>query len=194
MRSLRDLTPDTITCTDSNLNIFKATTRDLTFTVRQPRKHHTRAHKQAWRKLSQDTVQHYKRKYEPDKLYDSKYRCNLPPYRGEVPGWIPLIMLLDGEIVGFGDMFFKYGEEYLVHRLEDDEVGCSMSLCVLDKYQGMGVGSYYSYLSVFIARHFKADWALGYTQYHGGMFNIRMREGWEHVGRRGGWAVIQKRL
>lgn len=191
---IRHLEPEEVTCVNPMLNVFKAYTGDFTFTVKQPRSTDYNDHWRAWRKLSDYTLLRYKRKYVDEKHYDSKYRCNLPIYKGEVPGWLPLVMVIQGNIVGFGDMMFKHGTEYMIHDVGDDEVGCSMNLCVLDKYQGMGVGSYYGHLSIFIARFFGADYALGYTPFKKGMFHIRMKDDWEYVERRGDWAVIQKRL
>lgn len=69
-----------------------------------------------------------------------------------------------------------------------------MNLCVIDKYQGLGIGSYYANISMFIAKHFGADYALGFTPIEKGMFNIRMKDRWEFLGRYGDHAIIRKRL
>ena len=195
MKNIRNLVPDTVTVNDSALNIFAARTDDFMFTVRQPRKRDSSEHRKAWKGLSNYTLRRYMRQqYVGSEIYDSKWRCRQPLYRGEVPGFLPLIMEVDDRIVGFGDMMFRRGKELYYHGLEDDEVGCSMNLCVLDKYQGLGIGSYYGHISVYIAKHFGADYALGYTPTKKGMFNIRMKNGWEFMGNRGGNAIIRKRL
>ena len=195
MRSIRNLTPETIEIKDSVLNVFEARTGDFVFTVRQPRRADSSSHRRAWKQLSRRTLTRYMRQqYMDSEIYDSKWRCKQPLYNGEVPGFVSFIMVIDGRIVGFSDMMFKYGTDYNFHQLKEDEVGCSMNLCVIDKYQGLGIGSYYGHISVFIAKHFKADYALGFTPIKKGMFNIRMKDHWEHLGRYGDHAVIRKKL
>lgn len=195
MRNIRNLAPETVKTEDAVLNVFKAETGDFAFFVRQPRRKDSSRHRKAWKQLSRRTLRRYMRQqYVDSEIYDSKWRCRQPLYRGEAPGFLPLIMVIDGRIVGFGDMMFRYGTEFNFHQLEGAEVGCSMNLCVVDKYQGLGIGSYYGCISVFIAKHFGADYALGYTPIKHGMFNIRMKEGWEYLKNRGGYAVIRKRL
>ena len=195
VQNLRGLEVEETGCSDPVLNVFYGKTGDFVFCGRQPRKLDSSAHRLAWRGLSDRTFDQYRRAYVEPHYYDSKYRCGYPLYRGEVPGWVPLIMEGDGKIVGFSDMFFKYGSEYQSHQIADNEIGCSMNLCVIDRYQGLGVGSYYANISVCIAKHFGADWALGSTKIDQGMYHIRIRDDWETVAKtRDGYAIIRKRL
>lgn len=195
MRNIRNLTPEKVYVKDDTLNVFEAKTGDFAFVTRQPRKSDSSNHRKAWKQLSRRTLRRYMRQqYVDGEIYDSKWRCKQPLYRSEVPGFLPLIMEIDGRIVGFGDMMFRFGTEFNFHQLKDDEVGCSMNLCVIDKYQELGIGSYYGYISMFIAKHHGADYALGYTPIEKGMFNIRVKEGWEYLEKRGDYAVIRKRL
>ena len=179
---------------DEKTNRFYGKGVGVLFEVRQPRKKDEREHRRLWKKLSPYTFNRYRRYYVDQQIYDPKYRCRLPLYRGEIPGFVPFIMVIDDKIVGFSDMMFKYGRDLWLHKLEDDEVGCSMNLCVLDRYQGLGIGSFYANISVFIAKHFGADYALGYTPTEKGMMNIRLKDGWEYMGVHRKHAVIRKRL
>lgn len=195
MRTLKGTAPETITCIDHIRNVFEAKTGDFTMIARQPRRADTRNHKKAWNQLSSYTLGHYKRRTLGDWFYDSKMRCSLPLYRGEVPGFVPLIIEIDDRIVGFGDMMFMMGDHFLRHGVPSDKVGASNSLCVLDKYHGLGIASYYSGVTTFIAEALGADYAIGFTRTKGGMYNIRMREGWETVEiLNNGYAVIKLRL
>lgn len=200
MRSLKGLTVDEIACVDKARNIYEGRNHetDFTFTVRQPNKLDTRKHKKAWNMLSPESVKLYTRQYGPEKYYDSKYRCTRPKYQGGTgweDGFFPVVMEVEGKIVGFGDMMFMYGDSYLNHDIPPGDIGCSMNLCVVDKYHGLGVGTYYSYISTYIAKHLGAQWALGFTKLNGAMWHMRQRQGWELVKvYHGVDAVIRKRL
>lgn len=199
MKTIKGLTVDEIVVVDKVRNIFEGRNHDtgFVFTVRQPNKLDTRNHKKAWRRLSLDTLRLYVRQYCPKKFYDSKYRCTRPRFRGgvgEEDGFLPLIMEIDDKIVGFGDFMFMKGTHYKTHDIPDEDVGCSMNLCVIDKYHGLGIGTYYSFISTYIAKYFKADWTVGFTLRQGGMVNIRARQGWETVKLYGKYAAIRKRL
>ena len=194
MKSLRGVPVEETGILDYDRNVFFGRSGKFLFEARQPRKGDSTKHRKAWKNVSQDTQKQYRRLTEDPIIYDSKWRCRQPLYKGAIPGFIPLIMVVDDKIVGFADMMFKYGTEYKFHNLVDDEVGCSMNLCVLDKYQGMGYGSFYSHISVLIAKHFKADYALGYTRFKKGMYHIRQKQGWELVSRQGEYAIIRKKL
>jgi len=194
VRNLRGLTVEEVGVLDRERNRFFGRSGDFIFEARQPRKKDSTDHRKVWKKLSPYTKERYRRLYEDPSIYDPKWRCRLPLYRGAIPGFIPLIMVVDDKIVGVADMMFKYGTDYKLHNIADDEVGCSMNLCVLDSLQGMGYGSFYGHISVFIAKHFRADWALGNTPYKKGMYHTRMRTGWEHIGRYRDNALIRLKL
>jgi len=195
VKTLKGTMPETIECVDSLRNVFEAKTGAFTFIVKQPRRADIRRHKKAWNQLSENTLVHYKRKILSEVFYDSKTRCLLSYYRGEVPGFMPVIMEIDNRIVGFGDMMFMSGDHFIRHDIPPDTVGASMNLCVLDKYQGLGIGSFYSPISTYIAKSLGADYTIGFTRTKGGTYNMRMREGWETVEiLNNGYAVLKKRL
>ena len=197
MRTLKGLTVDEIACVDKNLNIFEGRNHaeNFTFTVKQPGRLDLREHKKAWKRLSPETIKLYTRQYGPEKYYDSKYRCTQPKFQPGDEGFVPLIMVIDGKIVGFGDFMIQYGDNYQLHDIPHEDKGASMNLCVLDKYHGLGIGTFYSFMSVYIAKYFEADWALGFTPFTGAMYKMRMQQGWDVVKAYGsGYAVIRKRL
>lgn len=200
MRNLKGLTVDEVAVVNKKLNIFEGRNHEtgFVFTVKQPGRLDLRNHKKAWKQLSPETIKLYTRQYGPEKYYDSKHRCTLPKYRegtGWENGFLPLIMVIDGKIVGFGDFMFMYGDHYKSHDIPEEDIGCSMNLCVIDKYHGLGIGTFYSFMSVYIAKYFGAQWALGYTKLKGEMWHMRSKQGWELVkAYRNGYAVIRKRL
>jgi len=194
MRNIRGLIVEEVGVKDEKLNIFYGKSGDFEFVVRQPRKADSSEHRKSWKELSPYSLQRYKRKYVDPVIYDPKYRCNLPLYRGEVPGFLPLIMVVDGRIVGFADQMFKKGSEFFYHKIGEGEIGCSNALCIPDKYQGLGIGTFFAPISEYIASYFKADWILGNSPHKKGMVNIRARDGWETVGQLGGNAIIRKKL
>ncbi len=197
MKTIRGLSVDRVECVDRTRNVFHGVDEDtgFIFTVKQPSRMDTREHKKAWNQLTENTVNHYKRLNLDDEYYDSKYRCSLPKFQPSQHGFLPLVMIIDGNIVGFADMLFYKGDEYMLHDIPLDDVGCSMNLCVLDSYQGLGIGYYYSVMSVKIAKHFKADWALGFTERDGAMWRLRKKQGWTLVGYyQGNYVVIKKQL
>ena len=194
MRNLRGLTVEEVGVLDIERNIFFGRSGEFIFKVMQPRKKHASEHRRVWKKLKPYTKELYRRLYEDPIIYDSKWRCRLPLYRGDVPGFIPLIMVVDKKIVGVSDIMFKYGSEFKLYDIPEKDVGCNMNLCVLDSLQGMGVGSFYSNISTFIAKHFKSDWVLGSTKFKKGMYHIRMKQGWDLHSRNREYARIRKKL
>lgn len=112
-----------------------------------------------------------------------KYRCQLPLYRGWVPGWLPLIMEVDNTIVAFVDIFFKFGSEFSRFNIEPTDTAMNASIGVLDKYQGLGYGTAYSYLTDCIGRYYNIDFILGGTYFKDGMYGIRAKDGWEVIRR-----------
>jgi len=191
MRSFHNLPPRFIEIKDEALNIYQVSNGDNVMEVRQPRRSDSGKYRIAWRGLSNETILAYKRKYCDWSTYEPKYRVNQPLYHGEIPGFMPIIMEVDGKIVGFADLMFNLGKHFPYHKIPESDIGASIALCIIDKYQGLGFGSYFAEASQLIARHKGAQWALGYTKMTGGMYNIRNRQGWETVSTSGGYAVIK---
>jgi len=191
MRSFKGLLPRCIEIRDADLNIYQVRNEGNLMIVRQPRRSDSGRYRLAWREVSDETKRLYKRANVNWDNYEPKYRVNLPLYRGGVPGVIFLIMEVGGKIVGFADLMFNLGKHFPYHKIPESDIGASIALCIIDKYQGLGFGSYFAEASQLIARHKGAQWTLGYTKMTNGMYNIRNRQGWETVSTSGGYAVIK---
>lgn len=183
MRTIRGQTIADKTVTDDILNIFTATLTDGRKAVfRQPRKWDTHEQRVAYKKISEENWRRYRRvNIEEQWLYDMKKRCQAPLYDGDFPGVLPLTIEVDGEVVGFCDIFFKYGREFPRFKVEDDEKCANGSIIALDKYHGHGIGYLYSEMSNFISKHFGCKTILGRTFVSKGMRDIRRKDGWEIV-------------
>ncbi len=196
MRTMRDTTPMKIGCHDPMRNIFYINLSDgRDFVMYQPRKKDRGGQKKAWKQISDDNKRRYRRaNYMDVGLYDMNERCKFPLYKGEVPGMMPLSVEVDERIVGFCDFFFRYGEDFPNFNVDpEDKIG-NASIVALDKYQGIGVGHYFSLLTEFIARHYECQWILGVTFPTGGTWRIRRKHGWETIGRQGKIIYHRKRL
>ena len=188
------------------LNVYYAANRyaGLELIVKQPRKEDSGRLRVAWKDASEKSMIQYRRRYVPPSLYDPKFRCSLPLYHGAVPGWLPTVMMVDGKdvdgkgyngkIVGFGDIVFQFGHDLKQYQIGDEEIGASGNLCILDKHQGLGIGTWYGEISSFIAASFGANWMIGMVQRDGGFLNSRLNQGFVKVGTRGNYTIIKKRL
>jgi GNAT superfamily N-acetyltransferase len=195
MNNLRGVIPEFVECVNPNLNIFCARAGTQDVLMRQPRRNDMGKQRVAFRDVSKDAWGRYKRRNVSPELYDLNYRCKLPLYRGEVPGWLPLIMEVDKEIVAFADMFFKSGDsEFRKYGIAVGDVACNGSIVVIDRYQGQGLGTYYSYLTDCIGKYFKMDFILGTTFQKDGMYHIRVKDGWEVTRLYNGLVDHRKRL
>ena len=194
-RTLRGTTITESGCLDPNLNIFYSKSSDgRTYTMRQPRKQDAGAHRKAWRKVNPTNKHRFKRTTHPPWLYDINQRSRQPLYRGEVPGEMPLIVELEGKVVGFSDAFFRDGAHFSRYEVPPEDVCTNMYLTTLDGLQGMGIGTYYAKTSNAIARHFGCQWILGETYKDGGLHRIRMKDGWETLSVSNKFALHRKRL
>ena len=188
------------------LNVYYAVNRyaNLELIVKQPRKEDSGRLRVAWKDASEKSMVQYRRRYVSPNLYDPKFRCSLPLYHGAVPGWLPTIMTADdkivdnkmvgGKIVGFGDIMFQFGRDLKQYQIGDEEIAASGNLCILDKYQGLGIGTWYGEISSFIAASFGANWMIGMVQREGGFLNSRLNQGFVKVGNVGKYTTIKKRL
>lgn len=201
MKSFKGLKPEVVECVDSKLNAFSGRSGDRELVVRQPRERDSGKLRLAWKSLSPKTIIQYKRKQlEDTDLYDMKWRCRQPLYTGTIPGLVTFIMIAEEKIVGLADFMIRFGADFPRHQIPLDEVGCSMNLCVLDQYQGLGIGGFYSAMNEAMAKHYGAQWMIGNCRMDEAMYHLRTAQGWETVstGRSGpkepSYAVIKKRI
>ena len=195
MKSFKGQKPTEVGILNPSLNVFYASGPALTLIVKQPREGDSGKLRTAWRHISEDSMRNYRRKHAIPDLYDPKYRCSRPLYSGTVPGWMPTIMVAGGKIVGVGDLMFVRGSQVDRHyQIPPDDAVASGNLCVLDKYQGIGVGSWYGEVSSYAAAHFGANWIVGYASTSGGFIDSRLNQGFEEMGTIGGYAFIRKPL
>jgi len=195
LRTLRNTSIVESGCLDPTLNIFYSKSSDgRMYVMRQPRRADIKEHRKAWKKVNPDNKHRFKRATHPPWLYNVKQRSRRPLYRGEVPGEMPLIVEVDGEVVGFSDAFFRYGEHFKRYEVPPDDVCSNFYLTALDGLQGMGIGTYYAKTSNAAARHFGCQWILGETYRAGGLHRIRQRDGWETLSVSDKFALHRKRL
>jgi hypothetical protein len=194
MKSIKGITPSFTTCVNPSLNIFVSRFGKTEVQLRQPRRKDSGRSRLAWADLSEKSKRRYRRANVDPQLYDMKWRCNLPLYRGAVPGWLPLVMEVDSTIVGFVDIMFKYGIDFQKFNILPTEKACAASIGILDRYQGLGFGMAFSYLSDEIGRHFNMDFICGTTFIKDGMYHTRIRDNWEVIREYNGMVDHRKRL
>jgi len=195
MRSLRgDVTESG--CRNPELNVFYCISNGGEFNMRQPRPGDEEQQKNAWGELGEEAQKRFMRRDVDPKIYDMSLRCNRSVYKGKLPGWMPLSMEVDGEVVGLADIRFERGNSNFIRAYKIDmyDTACNASIGVIPKYQGMGIGSCYSVVTDVIGRHFKMDWIAGSTYQNDGMFNIRKRDNWEVISTSNGMVHHRKRL
>jgi len=181
MKNFKGMKPEFVMAANDNLNIFVARVDGVDIILRQPRKKDSGKQRLAWADLSEASKKRYRRANVDKQLYDMNYRSKLPLYRGTVPGWVPMVMEVDDNIVAFVDIMFKFGVDFQKFLIKPEETAMACSIGVIDKYQGLGLGTMYSYLTDCIGRHFGIDWILGDTYLNNGMRNIRIKDDWELI-------------
>lgn len=197
MKTLKGLTIVGAGCENPSLNIFFSEYSDGSHIVfRQPRKPDSGRTRVARRDVGDANWSRYRRANVDQSIYDMNRRCRMPLYKGECPGVLPLIIEVDGGIVGFSDMFFNTGEYFKRFNVEPETRCCNGSIIALDKYQGLGIGTAYASTSNTIGRHYGCQYILGRTRIRDGMRSIRAKEDppWVIVGVDGEWVDHVKRL
>jgi len=196
MQSLRGTTIVESGVLKSDDNSFYSKSSDgRMFVMRQPNLKKYTKQRDAWKQISDENKKRYKRvNIDESWLYNMKQRCRQPLYRGEVPGVIPLTVEVDGEVVGFSDGFFRYGKDFERYDVESTDLCGNFSIIALDKFQGMGIGTYYAATSTAMCRHFGCQFILGQTYENGGMYQIRKKEGWQVISIENGFVVHKMRL
>jgi len=182
--NIKGKTVDEIGCLDDRLNAFYAKIGDSTFIVKQPRIDDLPQIKEALKLASEYTYLRF-----PSPIWKhAEGSCYLPLHERGTRGTLYLVMILDGNVVGFSH--HKYWP--LTEDIQEKEnfpipIGSicgNVELCVIDTYQRQGIGSIYAKVSEYIAKHNNAKFILGETFKEGGMLNIRVRDGWMNFGER----------
>ena len=169
-------------CVDPIMNIFRAYLSDgRQVTFRQPRRADVADQRRAWKKIAEHNRRRYRRVNVDQSIYDMNKRCKMSLYDGEFPGILPLTIEVDTEVVGFSDIFFKYGIAFPRFKVEPDDKCANANIVALDRFHGMGVGYMFSEMSDFIARHYGCKIILGRTFVKNGMRGIRGKDGWNIV-------------
>ena len=197
MRLLKGLTIVDAGCSDARLNVFYSEySNGQRIIFRQPRKADAGKQRLARRKISDKNWGRYRRMNVDQSIYDINTRCRVDLYKGEIPGFIPLSVEVDDDIVGFCDLFFNTGEYFKRFNVEPDARCCNGSIIALDKYQGMGIGTGYASTSNAIAKHYGCQYMVGRTFVKDGMRGIRAKENppWEIVWTDGKTVDHKKRL
>lgn len=104
------------------------------------------------------------------------------PYCGDILEKPSEDKLFRGTIVGFARQIYQKSQSpSLINYLFNipNQIVCENFVSMLDDYQGMGYGTAYGRISTYCASHMGADWIVGTTYMNHGMFNIRLKEGWE---------------
>jgi hypothetical protein len=91
-------------------------------------------------------------------------------------------MIVNNMVVGFGRHHYSLAKDFPVYKIPNpDDVIAECSLCILDEYQGKGLGSLYGQINKFICKSLGAQWLVGTTFTEKGMKGIRERDGFDIV-------------
>jgi hypothetical protein len=175
---------DEVGCLDAENNVFYAKIGDSTFIVKQPRAGDLPQIKEALKLASDYTYTRF-----PSWMWKhAEGICFFPLHKRGATGRLFLIMILDGNVVGFSH--HRYWQ--LTESIKETEnfpvsVGSlcgNVELCVFDTYQRQGIGSIYAKVSEYIVKHNGAKFIMGETFKEAGMLNIRLKDGWMNFGER----------
>jgi len=175
---------DEIGCLDDANNVFYAKIGDSTFIVKQPRIADLPQIKEAQKLASEYTYLRF-----PCWIWKhAEGVCYMPIHKQDTRNRLFLIMLLDGEIVGFSQQRYWYLTEEDKEREGFPVPAGSLcgvaNFCILDTYQRQGLGSIYAEVSEYIVKHNGAKLMIGETFKEGGALNIRLKDGWTNFGER----------
>lgn len=112
---------------------------------------------------------------------EPKTICDYPPFKRGNHGYLFVIMLIRGEVVGFGRHYYCLGKELPMYKTPPDDMVAECALCIADPYQGKGLGTLYGLINKVICKDLGAKWLLGTTYTRGGMMKIRQRDGFDIV-------------
>ena len=175
---------DKVGCLDEANNVFYAKIGDSTLIVKQPRIDDLPRIREGLKLASEYTYMRF-----PSWLWKhTQGVCYLRLHKRGAVGTLSLIMILDGEVVGFG----QHNYWHLTEAVAENEdfptpVGAlctNVDLCVFDTYQRQGIGTICSKVSEYIAKHNEASLIMGGTFKEGGMLNIWLKDGWMNFGER----------
>ena len=151
-------------------NAFFITADNITLFVRQPRPRDLQIMREGMAKIDRKSWAFYA---PYSSIWESlEQTVALPLFKRLSRNTLYMIMILDGEVVGFAS------HEYRGNGKGRHVIG---GLCISNPWRGRGVGSLYLKLSEYIAVVNGARVFHGQTRVVGGAYNIRMRDGWETV-------------
>lgn len=155
---------------DAADNSYFIVSDSITMFVRQPLQTDLEAMKEGMAKIDRKNWGWYA---PYSTIWDSlEQAANLPRFKRTSDGTLYMIMVIDGEVVGFSS------HKYLWQGEARNVTG---GLCVTDPWNNRGVGSLYLKLSEYIAVFNGAREFHGQTRVIGGTYNIRQRDGWETI-------------
>ena len=150
--------------------------------VRQPEPEDLHAVKDAERRCSKRTIKRFVMTGMPfKKLGDPPTICHYPPHTPGSTGYLFVVMWVNGNVVGFGRQFYHYGRDLKMYQTPDDDLVCECGLCIIDPYQGKGLGSLYAIINKLICKEMGAKWLVGTTYTKGGLMKIRHRDGFDII-------------
>lgn len=155
-----DLTENSYFIASNGVNLF----------VRQPCPRDLEPMKEAMAKIDRKNWA----RYAPySTIWESlEQTANLPLFKRTSHSTLYMIMIVDNEVIGFSSHKYQWQGE------ARNVIG---GLCITEHWRGRGIGSLYGKLSEYIAVINGARGFHGQTRVVGGMYNIRLRDGWETV-------------
>ena len=134
-------------------------------------------------KCSPRTIKRYTQVDMPTKKpTDPRTICDYPRFKRGDLGFLFLVMLIDGDVVGFGRHYYAPASELDMYGVDNpDSILAECSLCIADPYQGKGLGTLYGLINKAVCRDLGAEYLVGTTYTRGGMMKIRQRDGFDIV-------------
>jgi len=162
--------------------IFSGRCGSVEMIVRQPEPEDLHHVKVAERRCSKRTIERFVMLGMPfKKLGDPPTICHYPPFIPGSTGFLFLTMWVGSEVIGFGRHYYHYGRDLKMYQTPDDDLVGECALCIIDPYQGRGLGSLYALINKLICKEMGAKWLVGTTYTKGGFMKIRHRDGFDVV-------------
>jgi GNAT superfamily N-acetyltransferase len=163
-------------------HIFAGRCGGVEMIVRQPEPEDLHLVKVAEHQCTKRTIDRFIMAGMPSKSHvDPPTICHYPPHIPESTGFLFLTMWIGTEVVGFGRHFYHYGRDLKVYQTPDDDLVAECALCIIDPYQGKGLGTLYGQINKLICKTMGAKWLVGTTYTKGGMMKIRHRDGFDII-------------
>lgn len=134
-------------------------------------------------KCSKNTIKRFTQIDMPTrKSSDKRTICDYPVFKRGDLGFLFVVMMIDGDVVGFGRHYYSKASEIPMYRIKNpDDVAAECALCIVDEYQGKGLGTLYGIINKKMCKDLGAQWLVGTTYTKGGMMKIRQRDGFDIV-------------